>query len=144
MTLAPLLTNSRMVGVSRSIRVRSVILPSRTGTLRSARNKTRLPATSRLSSVRKGMLIAPPPPLVGGGWGGGVRTVAAPSPNPSRKGGGILDLQAAEQCGGVRHAVGEAPLVVVPAHHPGQRAIHHSGLRRIERAGRRAMVEVDA
>src|SRR5258708_23547388 len=41
-----------MVGTRRSMRVASVTLPSLTGTFRSARSKTRLPATSRSSSVR--------------------------------------------------------------------------------------------
>src|SRR3954452_12409558 len=41
------------VGASRSIRVASVTLPSLTGTFRSARTRTRLPATSRSSRVRK-------------------------------------------------------------------------------------------
>ena len=41
------------VGASRSMRVASVTLPSRTGTFRSARTRTRLPATSRSSRVRK-------------------------------------------------------------------------------------------
>ena len=51
-TLAPASDSSRMVGASRSMRVRSLIRPSRTGTLRSARSSTRLPATSTPSSVR--------------------------------------------------------------------------------------------
>src|SRR3954452_25488632 len=41
------------VGASRSIRVASVNLPSLTGTFRSARTRTRLPATLRSSSVWK-------------------------------------------------------------------------------------------
>ena len=54
MTFAPLPTSSRMVGVSRSIRVRSLILPSRTGTLRSARSSTRLPADVDVVEGAKG------------------------------------------------------------------------------------------
>ncbi len=41
-----------MVGARRSMRVASVTLPSLTGTFRSARTRTRLPATSRSSVVR--------------------------------------------------------------------------------------------
>jgi hypothetical protein len=42
-----------MVGDSRSMRVRSEIRPSRTGTFRSARSNTRLPATGASSRVLK-------------------------------------------------------------------------------------------
>jgi hypothetical protein len=44
MTLAPLPDSSRIVGATRSMRVASVTLPSLTGTLRSTRTSTRLPA----------------------------------------------------------------------------------------------------
>src|SRR3981081_1137422 len=51
-----------MVGTRRSMRVASVTLPSLTGTFRSARSKTRLPATSRSSSVRnRGICLTLPP-----------------------------------------------------------------------------------
>ncbi len=55
--LADQLADRRATGAR--CRVRSVILPSRTGTLRSARSSTRLPATSRPSRVRKDMVISP-------------------------------------------------------------------------------------
>jgi hypothetical protein len=51
-TLAPFWMSASIVGASRSIRVASVTTPSLTGTLRSARNNTRFPRTSRSSSFR--------------------------------------------------------------------------------------------
>src|SRR5262245_10270133 len=52
-TLAPLAASSFSVGAARSMRVASVTLPAFIGTLRSTRTSTRLPATSRSSSVLK-------------------------------------------------------------------------------------------
>ena len=106
---APLPTSSRMVGVSRSMRVRSVILPSRTGTLRSARSSTRLPATSTSSRVRNDIDTVsdgrmPPDPSRKGwgrirtatgcrtgppcrtcGWRSPTRCRTSPSPGPARR-----------------------------------------------------------
>ena len=53
-------------------------------------------------------------------------------------------LETAEQGSGIDHAVREAPLVVVPAHHARQRPVHDRGLGRIEAARRGGVVEVDA
>src|SRR5262245_8062470 len=44
--------------------------------------------------------------------------------------------------GGVAHAVGEAPLVVVPAHDPHEGATLDLGLVHVEHRGMRVMVEV--
>ena len=57
MTLAPDLASSLIVGETRSMRLRSVMRPSRTGTLRSTRSSTRLPRTSNPSMV---LNILPP------------------------------------------------------------------------------------
>ncbi len=53
MTRAPFSASSRIVGACRSMRVASVDLPFFIGTFRSSRTNTRLPATSKSSSVRK-------------------------------------------------------------------------------------------
>src|SRR4051812_9891229 len=45
--------------------------------------------------------------------------------------------------GGVGHAVGEAPLIVIPAHDPDEGAIHDLGLVHVEDRGMRIVVEVD-
>src|SRR5450756_673430 len=37
--------------------------------------------------------------------------------------------------GGIRHAVGKAPFIVVPRHHPHQRAVLHLGLVHVEGGG---------
>src|SRR5262245_50581344 len=44
--------------------------------------------------------------------------------------------------GGVGHAVGEAPLVVVPGEHAHQPAVHDLGLREVEGGRHRVVVEV--
>src|SRR5271170_2801151 len=51
-TRAPLPESSRIVGQSRSNRVRSVTTPSLAGTFRSARSRISLPRASSWSSVR--------------------------------------------------------------------------------------------
>ena len=76
-------------GAARSMRVASVTTPFSTGTLRSTRTSTRLPFTSTWSRVRNAVMRG-----------------------PARF--GRLD-QLAHRHGGVGHAVGEAPFVVVPA-----------------------------
>ena len=90
-TLPPLSAISVMVGATRSMRVASVTLPFSIGTLRSTRTSTRLPFTSAWSRVRNARH-------------GQARPRAASD-------------QLAHRHGGVGHAVGEAPLVVVPGHH---------------------------
>ena len=59
MTRAPASASSRMVGDRRSMRVRSLMRPSRTGTFRSARSSTRRPFTSTPSRVGAATYIAP-------------------------------------------------------------------------------------
>src|SRR5690606_3222249 len=100
-TLAPLAESSVMVGATRSMRVASVTLPSFTGTFRSTRTRTRLPATSASSSVRKAAMARS---LLDGSDG------------------------LAQRHGGVGHAVGEAPFVVVPRHDAHQIALDDLGL----------------
>ena len=55
-TLPPLSASSVMVGTISSMRVASATLPSCIGTLRSTRNKTRLPLTSASSRLRKAFM----------------------------------------------------------------------------------------
>ena len=68
MTLPPLSAISTIVGRMRSIRVPSAICPFSTGTLRSTRKSTRLPATCASSRVRKLFIflsaLVPHPPRV--------------------------------------------------------------------------------
>src|SRR5687768_8775066 len=45
--------------------------------------------------------------------------------------------------GGVGHAVGEAPFIVVPGEHPHQRAVYHLGLVHVEGGRIGIVVEVD-
>ena len=106
-TFAPLSDSSRMVGACRSMREASVTWPFFIGTLRSARTSTRLPFTSRSSSVRNL-------------W---------------------HSDQLPHRDGGIRHAVGEAPFVVIPAHDGDEIAVHHLGL--IERKTRRMRVVIE-
>src|SRR5690606_37727732 len=88
MTFAPLPARARMVGSDARMRPSSVIVSPSSGTLRSARTRTRRPLTSRSSSLRNS-----------------VPFVALSD-----------DLQVrAHQLDEVDEAVGVAPLVVVPA-----------------------------
>src|SRR5688572_28485255 len=104
-----------MVGATRSMRVRSVTLPPSIGTLRSTRSSTRLPFTSTSSRVRNLAM-----------------TRNRRKKNPA----GSVALpdfwwtldQLGHRRGGVRHAVGEAPLVVVPGQHAHEIAALHLGL----------------
>src|SRR5579862_1608586 len=103
-----------MVGATSSMRVTSVTLPSCIGTLRSTRTSTRLPFTSASSRLRKLM-------------------------------GGELALSSGElphRYGRVDHAVGEAPLVVIPRHHANERAVHHLGLIHVENRRVRIVIEI--
>src|SRR5665213_1703384 len=115
-TLAPLSASSRIDGAMRSMRVASVTTPFCTGTLRSARTSTRWPFTSAWSSVRNAV-------------------IAGPAGNRSD--------QLAHRHGGVRHAVGEAPLIVIPRHHAHEGAVHDLGLVHVEDRGARMVVEVE-
>src|SRR5438477_331508 len=45
--------------------------------------------------------------------------------------------------GRVRHPVGKAPFIVVPRHHPHQRAVLHFGLIHMEGGRMRIVIEVD-
>src|ERR1700726_4622974 len=114
MTLPPLSAISLMVGATRSMRVASATLPCSIGTLRSTRTSTRLPRRSARSRVRNAVIPVPR---------------------------GSSD-QLPHRHGGVGHAVGETPLVVVPRHHPHERAVHHLGLIHVEHRGMRVVIEV--
>src|SRR5688572_33022313 len=88
MTLAPAWMSSMMVGIAARIRESSVTLPSASGTLKSTRTKTRLPATSASRTVSLSMGAAA---------------------------SGSRDGQARRDVGDeVGHAAAVAPLVVVP------------------------------
>src|SRR5262249_8337009 len=50
--------------------------------------------------------------------------------------------QLADRHRGIRHAVGEAPLVVVPAEHPHELAVDHLGLLQVEGGAGGIVVEV--
>src|SRR5437899_6388572 len=102
-TLPPLSAISVMVGAARSSRVRSLTLPSSIGTLKSTRSSTRLPLRSASSSVRN------------------AATAESAQSDELAHGDGRIG-----------HAVGEAPLVVIPGHHPHQRAVHDFGLVHVE------------
>src|SRR5882672_10970993 len=103
MTAAPRSSASLMPGTEARMRVSSVMRPSSIGTLRSARMKTRLPRRST-STMRLNFI-------------------------------GLLGERYADLGEGhrdVQHAVGEAPLVVVPGGHLHQRAIGDPRERGIE------------
>src|SRR5499427_2196444 len=116
MTLPPLSAISVIAGATRSMRVESDTTPFSTGTLRSTRIRTRLPFTSAWSSVLNAVMTRPD------AW-------------PLEK--------FAHRHGGVRHAVGEAPFIVVPGHHAHERAVHDLGLVHVKRGRMRVVVEVD-
>src|SRR5215467_13990391 len=127
-TLPPLSAISRMVGATRSMRVVSATLPSSTGTLRSTRTSTRLPLTSASSRVRN-ISVACARGHAKGNHLNGTHIAGGSDQFPHRN-------------RGVDHAVGEAPFVVVPRHHPHQRAIHHLGLVHGEHGRVRIVVEI--
>src|SRR5271155_2855840 len=114
MTLPPLPASSVMVGAISSMRVASVTAPSSIGTLRSTRKSTSLPFTAASSRLRKRMA--------------------------AESGESLTEL--AHRHRGVDHAVGEAPFIVVPRHHPHQGAVHHLGLVHVEDRGVRIVVEI--
>src|SRR5947209_10779052 len=129
-TLPPLSAISRMVGATRSMRVVSATLPFSTGTLRSTRTSTRLPLTSASSSVRN-MSEACARGHANRNQRNGRALIA----------GQVSSDQLAHRNRGVDHPVGEAPFVVVPRHHPHQRAVHHLGL--VDREHRRVRIVVE-
>src|SRR5580692_6323911 len=120
-TLPPLSASSVMVWAISSMRVASATLPSCIGTLRSTRNKTRLPLTSALSRLRKAFMTR------------GCESLRSDD---------VRSGELAHRDRGVDHAIGEAPLVVIPRHHAHQRAVQHLGLVHVENAGVRVVIEV--
>src|SRR5215813_13328892 len=129
-TLPPLSAISRMVGVMRSMRVASATSPFSTGTLRSTRTSTRLPLTSASSSVRN-MSVAC------------ARGHANQKPAQRKVAHcRVRSAQLAHRNRSVDHPVGEAPFVVVPRHHPHQRAVHHLGLVDREHGRVRIVIEI--
>src|SRR3981081_1410316 len=149
--LPPLPEISVMVGTMRSSRVASVTRPCSIGTLRSPRSSTRLPFTSTSSRVRKVLDIIGLAQLI-------LRDASLRSA-PQDEVFFLMvrsahlarvsnhEVMKSEQLphrhGGVRHAVGKAPFIVVPRHHPHQRAVLHLGLVHVKRGGMRIVVEVD-
>src|SRR5436309_2775189 len=65
-----------------------------------------------------------------------------PGTRPGMTTSGILQ-QLPDSHRSVGHAVGETPFIVVPGHHPHQRAVLHLGLVLMERGRVRVVVEVD-
>src|SRR5579863_1854181 len=117
MTLPPLPASSAIVWAISSMRVASVTLPPAIGTLRSTRNSTRFPVTSAWSRLRKDCMDAQRLRCENSG-------------------------ELAHRHRGVDHAIGEAPLIIVPRHHPHQRAVDDLGLVDVENARMRVVVEV--
>src|ERR1700689_772821 len=111
-TLPPRSAISVMVGAFPPMRDTSATSPSCIGTLKSTRTSTRLPFTSASSRLRNFM---------------------------TKK---LSSAQLAHRDGGIDHAVGEAPFIVVPRQDPHQRAVHDFGLVGMEDRGMRIMVEV--
>src|SRR5450631_694215 len=153
MTLPPLPEISVMVGAIRSSRVASVTRPFSVGTLRSTRSKTRLPFTSTSSRVRNALVIdgllsralrnaelcaAEPGPMLMLGPGSAAQREERCTASGTRD-----SEQLPHRHRGVGHAVGETPFIVVPGHHPHERAVLHLGLVHVERGGMRIVVEVD-
>src|ERR1700680_4894981 len=102
----------------RSMRDTSATSPFCIGTLKSTRTSTRLPFTSASSRVRK-------------------RMAASSSEGPAAS-----SAELAHRHRGVDHAIGEAPFIVVPRHHPHQGAVHDLGLVHMEDRGVRIVVEI--
>src|SRR5258708_18909044 len=158
-TLPPLSEISVMVGATRSSRVASLTRPFSIGTLRSTRSSTRLPFTSTSSRVQNVLDISsscpgrcakrcaaePGPMLVRGPGSAEQRTGRChASPGVRCTASGTRDLQQLpHRHGGVGHAVGKAPFIVVPRHHAHQRAVLHLGLVHVEGGGVRIVVEID-
>src|SRR5690606_36552523 len=112
-TLAPASASSSMVGATARTRVRSVAEPSFIGRLRSTRTSATLPVTSPRSS-----------------------RVLKPAIAVTRS------EEARHHLRGVDHPVGEAPFIVVPAHHAGELAFHHRGLEAVNSRTGGIVIEV--
>src|SRR6185312_6195664 len=108
-----------MVGIEARMRESSVTLPSSSGTLKSTRTKTRLPATStsRMVSLSMGRSALQLPPS-GGGTGAG----------------GELRGDERQEVGA---AAAVAPLVVVPGDDLDHRPAQHHRARRVDDRGAR-------
>src|SRR5580698_1187712 len=153
-TLPPLPEISVIVGATRSRRVASVTRPCSMGTLRLTRSSTRLPFSSTSSRLRNGFVIDA---LLSRARRGAKCRCAQPGPTmkpvpDQRRTADALHRvrdtrrslqQLAHRHGGIGHAVGEAPFVVVPGHHAHEVAVLHLGLVHVERRGVRVVVEVD-
>src|SRR3984957_8109717 len=162
MTLPPLSAISVMVDATRSMRVASVTRPFSVGTLRSTRNSTRLPAKSASSSVRKGLLMSAPLKLPTAATRSsslpfcharGTGPAIQPRPfergfhdtilDPRFRGGDTRSLdQLGHRDGRVRHAVREAPFVVIPGKHAHEFAVDHLGLIEVEDRGAVVVIEI--
>src|SRR5260221_2940838 len=151
MTAAPRSSASLMPGTEARMRGSWVMRPSSSGTLRSARMKTRLPRRSPSDMRRNFMKTSSPrrrgPRLKkseGGAKNSQIRR------GPRLRGDDISALQLLRECDShlgksnrdIEHAVGEAPLVVIPGVDLDQRAVGHLGDRGVEDRARRIVVEV--
>src|SRR5216684_7000650 len=143
-TLPPLSEISVMVGATRSSRVASLTRPLSIGTLRSTRSSTRLPFTSTSSRVRN--LFMPRFLRHGRACPGHPRLDRRKKTwMPGTRPGMTINFseQLPHRHGGIGHAVGETPFIVVPGHHPYQRPVQHLGLVHVEGGRMRVVVEVD-
>src|SRR3954462_867391 len=96
------------------MRVSSVTLPSATGTLRSARTKTRFAFTSRSSRVLNAICVLFCHSRASGNPTSRYRTIKL---DPRFRGDDKVWLdKLAHRHRGVGHAVGEAPFIIVPGH----------------------------
>src|SRR5258708_11400939 len=153
-TLPPLPAISMIPGAMRSRRVASLTRPLSMGTLRSTRTRTRLPFTSTSSRVWNVLVMASPKLVTAHPRDASLRSAprdeAFPSWREARFSARVSNHesmrssdQLAHRHGGVGHAVGEAPFVVVPAENADQRSALHLGLVEGEGRGMRIVVEVD-
>src|SRR5688500_6012646 len=154
MTLPPLSEISVMVGATRSSLVASEMRPFSMGTLRSTRSSTRLPFTSTSSRVRNDFVIGGslvPSTAQREALRCRTGTYACMGPGSAEQREDTLhrvrDTRRLKQLphrhGRVGHAVGETPFIVVPGHHPYQRAVLHLGLVHVDRGRVGIVVEVD-
>src|ERR1039457_3455891 len=127
MTLAFAFRAVCMVGNAARMRASLVTEPSLMGTFKSSRISTRLPERSRLVIFLTFMLLLR----------GGSRAARPRRLRCSRSG----DFRPCE--GGVEHAIGKSPFIIVPSAHFHQRTGHDLGERRIVGRRGRIMVEID-